>query len=36
MTAPASGSGSLDFTGWNQPVAVTAPPASAIYAGPGA
>jgi hypothetical protein len=36
MTAPASGSGSLDFTGWNQPVVVTAPPASAIYAGPGA
>jgi hypothetical protein len=36
MTAPASGSGSIDFTGWNQPVAVVAPPASAIYSGPGA
>ncbi len=36
MTAPASGSGSIDFTGWNQPVPVTAPPASAIYSGPGA
>lgn len=36
MSAPASGSGSIDFTGWNQPVAVTAPPASAIYTGPGA
>jgi hypothetical protein len=36
MTAPASGSGQLDFTGWNQPVPVTAPPASQIYAGPGA
>ena len=36
MTAPASGSGSIDFTGWNRPVPVTAPPASAIYTGPGA
>ena len=36
MTAPASGSGSIDFTGWNQPVPVTPPPASAIYTGPGA
>jgi hypothetical protein len=36
MTAPASGSGSIDFTGWNRPVVVTAPPASAIYTGPGA
>ncbi|WAL68173.1 hypothetical protein ORV05_10515 [Amycolatopsis cynarae] len=26
----------LDFTGWNQPVAVTAPPAKDIYSGPGA
>jgi len=36
MTAPATGSGSIDFTGWNQPVPVTPPPASAIYTGPGA
>jgi hypothetical protein len=36
MTAPAAGSGSIDFTGWNQPVPITAPPASAIYTGPGA
>jgi hypothetical protein len=36
MSAPAAGSGSIDFTGWNQPVTITAPPASAIYTGPGA
>ena len=36
MTAPASGSGQLDFTNWNQPVPVTAPPANEIYTGPGA
>ncbi|HEX4724848.1 MAG TPA: hypothetical protein VH333_20195 [Pseudonocardiaceae bacterium] len=37
LTPSASqGSGSIDFTGWNQPVAVHAPPASQIYAGPGA
>jgi type 1 fimbria pilin len=36
MTAPASGSGELDFTGWNQPVPVTAPPAAQIYTGSGA
>ena len=36
MSAPASGSGQLDFTRWNQPVAVAAPPASQIYRGPGA
>lgn len=36
MTAPASGSGQLEFTGWNQPVAVTPPPADQIYSGPGA
>jgi hypothetical protein len=35
MTAPASGSGSLDFTGWNQPVQVSAPPAAQIYTGAG-
>lgn len=33
---PKDGSGSLDFTNWNQPVAVAAPPASEIYSGPGA
>ena len=31
-----STSGSFDLTGWNHPVAVTAPPASEIYSGPGA
>jgi hypothetical protein len=36
MSAPASGSGQLDFTGWNKPVAVSAPPANQIYSGPGA
>ncbi|HEX4705770.1 MAG TPA: hypothetical protein VH352_26870 [Pseudonocardiaceae bacterium] len=35
MTAPASGSGSLDFTGWNQPVPVSPPPAAQIYTGAG-
>lgn len=28
--------GTLDFTGWNQTVAVTAPPAKDLYSGPGA
>lgn len=36
MTSPAAGSGQLDFTGWNQPVPVSAPPANQIYSGPGA
>ncbi|HEX9334900.1 MAG TPA: hypothetical protein VF892_03400 [Pseudonocardiaceae bacterium] len=36
MTAPASGSGQLNFTGWNQPVPVAPPPAGQIYTGPGA
>jgi hypothetical protein len=36
MTAPANGSGELDFTGWNKPVPVSAPPADQIYTGPGA
>lgn len=36
MTAPASGSGQLDFTGWNHPVPVAPPPAAQIYSGPGA
>lgn len=36
MSAPASGSGQLDFTGWNRPVAVSPPPANEIYSGPGA
>lgn len=36
LVEPASeGKGQLDFTGWNQPVAVSAPPASQIYNGPG-
>jgi hypothetical protein len=30
------GSGSLDFTGWNKQVTISAPPASDIYNGPGA
>ena len=30
----AEGSGQVDFTNWNQPVAITAPPASEIYNGP--
>lgn len=36
MSAPATGSGQLDFTGWNKPVPVTPPPAAQIYRGPGA
>lgn len=36
MTSPAAGSGQLEFTGWNQPVAVSPPPADQIYSGPGA
>jgi hypothetical protein len=37
LSPPASeGAGQLDFTGWNKPVTVTAPPASEIYSGPGA
>jgi hypothetical protein len=36
LTAPSSGSGSLDFTNWNKPVAVTAPTGAQLYAGPGA
>lgn len=37
VIAPKSqGTGQLDFTGWSQPVKVTAPPASEIYSGPGA
>jgi hypothetical protein len=36
LVAPKSaGPGQLDFTGWNQPVKVSAPPASEIYSGPG-
>lgn len=36
LTEPASeGKGQLDFTGWNQPVAVSKPPAAQIYSGPG-
>lgn len=30
-----SGAGELDFTGWNQPVKISAPPAAEIYSGPG-
>lgn len=37
VIAPKSeGTGQLDFTGWSQPVKVSAPPASEIYTGPGA
>lgn len=36
VAGPTSGPGAIDFTGWNHPVAVTAPPASEIYSGPGA
>ncbi len=37
LSAPKSaGAGELDFTGWNQPVRITAPPTSEIYSGPGA
>jgi hypothetical protein len=33
ITGPPAEPGSIDFTGWDQPVPVTKPPASAIYAG---
>jgi len=36
VPAASQGGGQLDFTNWNQPVAVTAPPAAQIYSGPGA
>jgi hypothetical protein len=36
MTAPSTGSGQIDFTDWNKPVAVTAPTAAQIYTGPAA
>jgi hypothetical protein len=37
LVPPASqGSGQLDFTNWNQPIAISAPPAAQIYSGPGA
>ncbi|MFL6077830.1 MAG: hypothetical protein ACJ73S_31085 [Mycobacteriales bacterium] len=32
-TGPPSDPGTMDFTGWDQPVPVTKPPASAIYSG---
>jgi hypothetical protein len=36
LTAPASGSGELDFTNWNKPVPVAAPTGAQLYTGPGA
>lgn len=33
LPGPKDGAGQLDFTGWNQPVAVQPPPASEIYTG---
>jgi hypothetical protein len=33
---PASTPDTIDFTGWNEPVQVTAPPTSEIFVGPGA
>jgi hypothetical protein len=33
---PAANAGTIDFTRWNQPVQITAPPTSEIYVGPGA
>ncbi|HJP73365.1 MAG TPA: hypothetical protein VJ914_03805 [Pseudonocardiaceae bacterium] len=33
LPGPTDGAGQLDFTNWNQPVAVTAPSASEIYTG---
>jgi len=36
IPAAADGAGQVDFTNWNQPVAVSPPPASQIYSGPGA
>jgi hypothetical protein len=36
VPAASQGGGQLDFTNWNLPVAVTAPPAAQIYSGPGA
>jgi hypothetical protein len=37
LTEPASqGKGQLDFTGWNAPTKIAAPPKADIYSGPGA
>jgi hypothetical protein len=36
ITVAKDGAGQVDFTGWNQPVAVSAPPAGDIYSGPAA
>jgi hypothetical protein len=36
VPAASQGGGQLDFTNWNVPVTVTAPPAAQIYSGPGA
>jgi hypothetical protein len=36
MSGPTSNPGSFDFTGWNQPVPISAPPANQMYSGPGA
>jgi hypothetical protein len=36
VPAASQGGGQLDFTNWNQPVTITAPPAAQIYSGPGA
>jgi hypothetical protein len=36
ITVAKDGAGQVDFTGWNQPVAVSAPPTSDIYSGPAA
>ena len=33
LPGPTDGAGQLDFTGWNQPVAVHAPPASQVFSG---
>jgi hypothetical protein len=35
LTSPSAGSGQLDFTGWNKPVPVAAPPAAQLYHATG-
>jgi hypothetical protein len=35
LVGPPAEPGTIDFSGWNQPVRVSAPPQSALYSGPG-